>query len=328
VASLFEKLNSKSIYLEDLNCLPLVGIKTGFNDGYTNNEINISLNRLYVFGKNLKKYSIPTSDTKIIFPYKKENDEYKLLNENELGDSLLILKNNRETLEKRAIIIDGLKNGSKSWFEYQQINKKIDFDKEYIVYPNVSLGNNFTLSKGNVIDMTGFIIPSNDKYLLSILNSKVCEFVMRNTAITRRGGYQEYKVQYLEKIPIKQINKNEKINFEIIVDKIIELNAFQNQLISSFLKLLLSKFGIDKLSRNLQNWHELDFRDFLKELQKAKVKLSLSEEADWMNYFNEQKQKAQTLKSEIEKTDREIDRMVYELYELTEEEIKIVEGTV
>jgi hypothetical protein len=31
------------------------------------------------------------------------------------------------------------------------------------------------------------------------------------------------------------------------------------------------------------------------------------------------------IKASIEKTDKEIDRMVYELYELTEEEIKIVE---
>jgi len=38
------------------------------------------------------------------------------------------------------------------------------------------------------------------------------------------------------------------------------------------------------------------------------------------------KKKALQLQSEIEKKDREIDRMVYELYELTEEEIKIVEG--
>jgi hypothetical protein len=44
---------------------------------------------------------------------------------------------------------------------------------------------------------------------------------------------------------------------------------------------------------------ELDFKDFLKELQKAKIKLTLSQEVDWMNYFNDQKQKAQTLKAEI-----------------------------
>jgi deoxyribose-phosphate aldolase len=47
-----------------------------------------------------------------------------------------------------------------------------------------------------------------------------------------------------------------------------------------------------------------------------------------MNYFNEQKEKAQNLKSEIEKGDREIDRMVYELYGLTEEEIKILEESI
>ena len=43
--------------------------------------------------------------------------------------------------------------------------------------------------------------------------------------------------------------------------------------------------------------------------------------------FNEQKQKAQSLNAEIDRTDKEIDRMVYELYGLTEEEISIVENT-
>ena len=46
-----------------------------------------------------------------------------------------------------------------------------------------------------------------------------------------------------------------------------------------------------------------------------------------MQYFNEQKQKAQALKAEIDKTDKAIDQMVYELYGLTEEEIAIVENS-
>jgi hypothetical protein len=45
-----------------------------------------------------------------------------------------------------------------------------------------------------------------------------------------------------------------------------------------------------------------------------------------MSYFNEQKQKALALQSEITRIDAEIDQLVYELYGLTEEEIKIVEG--
>jgi hypothetical protein len=70
----------------------------------------------------------------------------------------------------------------------------------------------------------------------------------------------------------------------------------------------------------------LDFKIFLKELLKAKVKPSYSEQAELMNYFNEQKQKALELKVLIDKTDYDIDQMVYKLYDLSEEEIGIVEG--
>lgn len=45
-----------------------------------------------------------------------------------------------------------------------------------------------------------------------------------------------------------------------------------------------------------------------------------------MDVFEKQKEKAQQLQTEIDKTEREIDQMVYELYGLSEEEIKIVEG--
>ena len=43
-------------------------------------------------------------------------------------------------------------------------------------------------------------------------------------------------------------------------------------------------------------------------------------------YFLQESKKTVKLLSEIDKTDKEIDRMVYELYGLTEEEIRIVEG--
>ena len=93
-----------------------------------------------------------------------------------------------------------------------------------------------------------------------------------------------------------------------------------------FVELLQSKFSISKPSTKLQNWPSLDFKGFLGELKKAKVKLSLAEEADWMAYFNEQKAKALELQNEITRIDQEIDQLVYELYGLTEEEIRVVEG--
>ncbi|WP_396153041.1 hypothetical protein [Flavobacterium sp.] len=58
-----------------------------------------------------------------------------------------------------------------------------------------------------------------------------------------------------------------------------------------------------------------------------KLKLSLSLELEWEDYFLQEQQKAVAIKNEIDATDKEIDRMVYELYGLTEEEIKIVENS-
>ncbi|MEO9887670.1 MAG: hypothetical protein ABJR05_08320 [Balneola sp.] len=45
-----------------------------------------------------------------------------------------------------------------------------------------------------------------------------------------------------------------------------------------------------------------------------------------MEYFNQQKAQADDLKSQITQTDKEIDGMVYELYGLSEEEVRVVEG--
>ena len=48
---------------------------------------------------------------------------------------------------------------------------------------------------------------------------------------------------------------------------------------------------------------------------------------EWMELFENKKSEAQTLKSEIEKTDKEIDQLVYELYALSNDEIKIIENS-
>jgi hypothetical protein len=45
-----------------------------------------------------------------------------------------------------------------------------------------------------------------------------------------------------------------------------------------------------------------------------------------MQYFEQEQTKANTIQQTITQTDKEIDAMVYKLYELTDEEIEIVEN--
>jgi hypothetical protein len=50
----------------------------------------------------------------------------------------------------------------------------------------------------------------------------------------------------------------------------------------------------------------------------ANKNLTLQEEADWMDYFTKKKAEALALQAEIDRLDREIDEMVYDLYGLTD----------
>ena len=107
------------------------------------------------------------------------------------------------------------------------------------------------------------------------------------------------------------------------------LNKDLQELSSKFQRNLQRQFPerLEKLPTKLQNWYTLRFADFIKELKKKKVKLSLAQEAEWEEYFLAEQEKATQLKTQINQTDKQIDQMVYELYGLTEEEIEIVENS-
>lgn len=203
------------------------------------------------------------------------------------------------------------------------------FEKPKIVFPNLQNTNKFAFDEtGAYIIAPAVILPTNDIFITAILNSRLVWYFLINICVVRNGGYIEVKPQYFEQIPIPEISKELKLELQSFTKQIISKTAEKQKIQSQFLRLMESKFHVLIFNKKLQNWPELDFKSFLAELQKTKIKLTLSEESEWMQYFNEQKQKAHSLKAEIDKTDREIDRMVYELYGLTEEEIKIVEESI
>lgn len=177
-------------------------------------------------------------------------------------------------------------------------------------------------------DQTTYVInASNDenklKKLLCILNSKLLFFYFQNTLSDNKVTFPKVKRSQLLELPIP--NRNDS-NLVSMADQMIELSHNLNRSNSKFIRLISRKFKVEKLSKKLKNWSTLSFSNFLNELKKKKVQLSLVEETEWEDYFETEKAKAQGLKAAIEKTDKEIDQMVYELFGLTEEEIAIVEG--
>lgn len=88
----------------------------------------------------------------------------------------------------------------------------------------------------------------------------------------------------------------------------------------------MKTFELDKLSKKLENYYELSFEEFLKEMKKAKVNTKQRKTQDLLETeFNESVAIVHELQSQIEEIDSEINQLVYSLYGLTDEEIAIVE---
>ena len=167
-----------------------------------------------------------------------------------------------------------------------------------------------------------FIISKSDISIysfLGLLNSKLMNYLF-----TTKFLNLAIKADYLKKIKFPKSLKTIGIEEQSKVMSNLKKEHFE--LTINFQNLLISKFDFERFSKKLQNWHELEYKEFLKELKKVKIQLNLYEESEWMQYFNEQKKKATELKQQISVIDKEIDQMVYELYGLTGEEIEIVEN--
>lgn len=105
----------------------------------------------------------------------------------------------------------------------------------------------------------------------------------------------------------------------------LSLNADLQRTCKKFLGRVKETFSLEKLSTALEDFYNLTFADFVKELSKQKIKLSLKDKDEWEEYFGEYKASCQTLAAHIAETDQSINALVYRLYGLSAEEVEIIE---
>lgn len=152
--------------------------------------------------------------------------------------------------------------GRLPWYSLHWSREQEIFEGEKIICPQRSYQNSFAynnipwFSSADVYFITKKNEDINLKYLLAILNSKLC-YIWLYKKGKRKGDMLELYATPLEQIPIKIISNAEQEKYIQIVDRIIELKK------------------LDKDTYNLEN---------------------------------------------------QIDEMVYDLYELTEEEKELVRG--
>jgi hypothetical protein len=217
-------------------------------------------------GRDVRRYSMEFKDKYLIWTYVGVPiDKYP--------DILEHLKQYQPGLQKRW-------DKGNYWWELRACDYYEKFQKPKIIYPDIATNCRFYLDKeGFYSSNTTYFIPSEDLYLLGILNSRLAQFYFSQVCAGLEGGnsvYLRFFGEYMENFPVRPINFSDPAD--------ATRHARMVSLVESMLAL-----------------HK----------QAAAARLP---------------QEKEMIQRQIQATDGQIDRLVYELYGLSEEEIKIVEG--
>jgi hypothetical protein len=307
-------------------------------DGYNNTHV-IENDLIIPFfkGKDIKRYAICQTDKSILYPYRNEKGESNLISEVEMKKEYpktyaYLLKFKRE-LNSRKDSRRDVSSSTKSWFGLIRFGKYFQIVENKVLTPCVTNRNNFsiTLSDRCIYDGGGVYGIYSDKIdlkiLLGLLNSNVIEFYLKQTTPIKSGGYFQYSGDYLNKIPIPESLKQEK-SLAQRSKCMLRLNKDLQERKTAFLKRLEGNYNLQKSTKKLEKFYKLDENEFLKELQKVtKTNLSLNQQDELAKFFNKYKSKLTEIKSDIDKTDNELNQMVYKLYGLTEKDRNIIEDS-
>jgi len=285
---LLNKIKNNKPVLAELSSAVTQGLRTGhlkiFFENINlefikQNRIERELVKPVYHGKNIKRYSslLDNQSDLIIFPY--ANDFKSPVDIDKYPNAHEYLLRYKKELGERKDSGQRFKNTDKIWYEYWD-PKPICFKSPKIVFPDISNQNNFYLDLEGIgylntcygIFLLGEI---NYYYILGILNSKVIEFFIKKISPFVRGGFYRYKTKYIEQLPIRTIDFNNKYDV-----------AKHDRMVSLVEQML--------------------------DLQKA---LTLTKTPD----------EKTRLQRQIDSTDSQIDKLVYELYGLTDEEIRTIE---
>jgi len=210
---LVEKLNQVGTQLKDIIKSDIYsGIKTGYNKAFwistkvkdallKEDKNSKDLIKVLSRGDDIRKWHIKNSGLHILYTHSGTDiSKYPAVAN--------YLTQFKPQLENRAV--------KQPWFQLQQAqNRDGIWENPKIVYPDICKESRFTIDfDGIYVDMKGFVFSSDDFGLLAVLNSStVWWFLKKICAVLGdpdSGGRLQLKRQYVELIPIPEIDKQSK----------------------------------------------------------------------------------------------------------------------
>ncbi len=324
------KMNANGIKLKDLPLSINYGIKTGFNEAFYVNENT----RAVLISEDPKSADIikPMVRGRDVIAFGFSECQYLLNVHNGIKEKSALLapidiqnypavKNH---LDKYLDQLEKRSDKGNTPYNLRNCAYLNEFAKPKIIYPNMTSVFPFMYDEsGMLCNQKCFILTAKDKSvslfaMTAILNSSLAKLWIWYNCPELMGGTREISKIYFENFPVPTANKEEVTILEELAKQRISLTSKFQESVLRMHRIFDRKFNLLELSNKLNDWYMLEFKDFISELGKKKVKLTLNEEGEWEGYFLSEKQKVLEIKVKIEEADREIDEVVGGLYGIKE----------
>lgn len=333
--ALRDKIRKGKKTLKEVYGSPCRGIVTGLNESFVIDSAtkerlcaedprSSELLKPFLEGKDTKRWRAEPRGLWLIYIPKNRIaiDDYPAIR-----DWLLPFK---DRLEKRAT--------KQEWFELQQAQEAYVpyFEGPKVIYPHFSQGRKFLSdTAGYYANNKCFFVPTHDMGLLSLLNSKLQWLILQGLCRAMRGGEWrlELESQYVEKLPIPAWNDSARAELATASEQASKAAQERLTLQSALARRIpdLCPPGREpRLTTRLQEWWTLpDFAAFRAEVKKVfKTDIPLAERTAWEEWIARDRAEIARLTAEIAQCEAEIDSIVYELFDLTEDEIALLESAV
>ncbi|MDP2948264.1 MAG: TaqI-like C-terminal specificity domain-containing protein [Chloroflexota bacterium] len=194
------------------------------------------------------------------------------------------------------------------WWELRACDYYDAFDRPKIIYPDIAKETRFVMdANGYYVEATAFIIPTNDWFLLGVLNSasafeyvKLCASVLGDE---EKGGRVRFKTIYVGTIPIPDASMPERETIAKLVEGAHRLHNERRNRVEQFLQhIAISPAEFSSRNPLQQPWQLSQ-----EELQRR------GKGASWQLTLQAQ-EKTAALTEQIAKIEHEIDERMAHLY--------------
>ena len=225
--SLFERLMNQGTPLGDfVKGRVYRGIVTGLNEAFVidqekRDELveedprSIELIKPWLRGRDIKRWKAASPGLYIIFANRGiDIDHYPAIESH--------LRWFRSDLEKRATA------HLHPWYELQQPQEGIyhEFARPKMVWPDIAPEARFAYdTAGSYMDATCFFVPTDSRWILTVMNSGLVEFFLCQATSTLRGGFLRPKRQYMVPLPIVTPDAEVQGKLESLADEILYIES-------------------------------------------------------------------------------------------------------